>query len=69
MRKPRLEENPLKPSSVRQAREFLGMTQAALAFRMDLNERTVRYWEEKGSDRLCTGPARVLLKLLVEING
>jgi len=67
---PDLSADPLMPKQVRQARRFLGLTQAQFADELGVSLRTVKAWEHHdrnfADSRNCTGPARKLLIYLTK---
>ena len=58
-------------AEVRAHRQALGMTQSELAYALELagenGKRTVRHWETESGKFQITGPARVAIRLMVEI--
>lgn len=60
----------MTPAEVKAARLALGMTQADLAAALELSsdgKRTIRHWETEDGKFQITGPARVAIRLMVEI--
>ena len=58
-------------AEVRAHRQALGMTQSELAYALELagenGKRTVRHWETESGKFQITGPARVAIRLMVEM--
>jgi putative transcriptional regulator len=50
----------MRPAQIRRIRKELGLTQAEVAERCGVSDRTVRFWEQ--GERIPSGPALTLLK-------